>query len=289
MDFFRGEMNMLTIIKPLNNNIILAKSVDTNEELILFGTGLGFRKKKGDLIDPSLAQKVFHPKESIQTSRLLENISAEVLTVTEKIVSLGEEHLKSKLNHSILISLADHIQFALERDEDLIKDNPLQWEIPYLYYSEHQIGKMTLEIIKEDLGITLPEMEASFIALHFVNAQTDSNSMEDTLQITTLIKNIIQIIQRLFEIELDKTTITYSRFITHLRYFIARQKMQKQTDSQMDEQFMEIIQDRYMKSYACALIIKEMIIKEFQWQLTKDEITYLVIHFERLIKENKKR
>ncbi|MBS4210493.1 PRD domain-containing protein [Bacillus sp. FJAT-50079] len=280
---------MLTLIKSLNNNIILAKSEETNEELILFGNGLGFKKKKGDPIDPSKAQKVFHPKESMETSKLLENISTEVLTVTEKIVSLGEQKIKSKLNHSILLALADHIQFAIDRDDDLIKDNPLQWEVPYLYYAEHKIGKMALEIIKEDLGITLPEMEASFIALHFVNAQTDSNSMEDTILITRLIKNIINIIQHLFDRELDKTTINYSRFITHLRYFIARQKIKKRTDSQMDEQFKEIIQKQYMKSYACALIIKEMIKKEFQWQITEDEVTYLIIHIEKLTKENKKR
>lgn len=285
---------MLTIIKPLNNNIVLAKSADTNDEIILFGKGIGFKKKTGDLIDLSSAEKVFHPKKNeknIQTSKLLEDISTEVLIVTEKIVSLGEKQLKGKLNHSILLSLADHIQFAIERDKDLIEDNPLQYEVPYLYSTEYKIGKMALEIIREDLGISLPEMEASFIALHFVNAQGDSNSMENTMQSIKLIKNVIYIIEQFYEIELDKTTITYSRFVTHLRYLIARQKINNNNTDDVpmdDDQFSEIIREQYMRSYACALLIKEMIKKEFQWQVTDDEIVYLVIYIERLVEENKK-
>lgn len=284
---FRGEMKMLTIIKSLNNNIILAKSEDTNEELILFGTGIGFKKKKGDLIDASKATKVFQPKGHLPSSQLLEHISPAVLTVTEKIVSMGEDKLNTKLNQSVLLSLADHIQFAIDKEDEVNKNNPLQWEVPYLYYVEHEIGKRALDIIEEELGHTLPEMESSFIALHFVNAQLDSDSMEDTIQITKLIKNIIKIIQRLFEINLDKTTITYSRFITHLRYFIARHNISSREVSQMDEELKSIIQDRYMKSYACGLIIKDMIEKEFQWRVTEDEVVYLVIHIERLTNENK--
>lgn len=276
---------MLTIIKSLNNNIILAKSKE-NEELVLFGTGIGFKKKKGDLIDINQATKVFQPKEDFRTSQFLEHISLDLLTVTEKIISLAETKLNIKLNHSILFALADHLQFAIEKDDALNSDNPIQWEVPNLYYAEHEVGKLALELIEEDLGYKLPEIEASFIALHFVNAQLDSSSMGDTIQITKLIKNIIKIIQRLFEINLDKTSITYSRFITHLRYFIARHNMDQRDVTQMDDELKSIIQDRYMKSYACGLIIKEMIEKEFNWQVTKDEVVYLVIHIEQLIKEN---
>ncbi|WP_284141502.1 MULTISPECIES: PRD domain-containing protein [unclassified Virgibacillus] len=277
---------MLTVIKSLNNNIILAKS-EKNEELIVFGTGIGFKKKKGDVVDESQATKVFQSEKNIQTSQFLEHISPEMLAVTEKIVRLGEENLQKKLNQSILFSLADHLQFAKERPNDVNQDNPLQWEIPYLYHDEYEVGKLALQLIEKEIGLTLPEMEAAFIALHFVNAQIDTNSMEDTIQITKLIKNAVKIIQQLFDVHLDKTTISYSRFITHLRYFLARHKSKSTVDVNMDETLKEIIQERYMKSYACGLIIKEMVEKEFQWQVSNDEISYLVIHIERLLQENK--
>lgn len=278
---------MLTLIKSLNNNIILAKSKE-NEEFVLFGTGIGFKKKKGDLIDVKQATKIFQPKGDFRARQFLEHVSVDLLTVTEKIVSLGEAKLKVKLNQSILFALADHLHFAIEKEDDWNLENPIQWEVPYLYYEEHEVGKLALGLIEEELGHKLPEREASFIALHFVNAQLDSDSMGDTIQITKLIKSIIKIIQRLFEVNLDKTTITYSRFITHLRYFIARQNMNNRAVNQMDDELKSVIQDRYMKSYACGLIIKSMIEKEFSWQVTEDEVIYLVIHIEQLIKENNK-
>lgn len=277
---------MLTIIKSLNNNIVLAKADTSNEELVLFGKGIGFKKQKGDRIDLTDASKVFYLKESAHSKELLDHIQPEILAITEKIVSHGETILQTKINSSILLSLADHLQFAIERDDDLIKDNPLQWEIPHLYRKEYEAGKVAIQLIQKELGRTLPAMEASFIALHFVNAQTENPSMEDTLQMVRLNKHIITIIENLFDTKIDTSTITYSRFITHLRYFVARQMTHKQATGQMDEQFREIIQERYMKSYACALMIKDMVQREFNWQLTDDEITYLVIHIERLIKEN---
>lgn len=285
--FFKGVTILLTIIKSLNNNIILAKS-EKNEELIIFGTGIGFKKKHGDLVDESKATKVFKAEKNMQTRTFLEQISPELLAVTEKIVRLGEDKLQKKLNQSILFSLADHLQFATdEKYHTTNKDNPLQWEIPYLYYEEYEVSKIAVQIIQDDLGYTLPKMEAAFIALHFVNAQIDSSTMEETIQITKLIKNIVKIIQRLFEVNIDKTTINYSRFITHLRYFIARQKMKQRESIQMDEALKKTIEERYMKSYACGLMIKEMVEKEFNWEVTYDEIAFLVIHIERIFQENR--
>lgn len=275
------------MIKSLNNNIILAVT-DKNDELVMFGTGIGFNRKKGDLVELNQATKIFYSGENLKASQWLDEISPELLTVTEKIIHVGEEKLQKGLNQSILFSLADHLRFALERKEnEMIVDNPIQWEIPHLYGREYEIGKAALQIIQEDLNKTLPTTEASFIALHFVNAQMDSQTMGDTIQITQVTKNIVKIIQSLFEINLDKTTINYSRFITHLRYFIARQKMNEGSVTKMDETLKKVIQERYVRSYACGLMIQKMLEEDFQWQVTADEIVYLVIHIEKIIQENK--
>lgn len=278
---------MLQLIKTLNNNIVLAKN-EKNEEIVVFGTGIGFNRKKGELVDMKQVTKVFKSERNSPAELLLENISSDVLVTTEKIIQLGESRLKKKLSPSILFSLADHIRFAIERSEsNLENDNPLQWEIPHLYFSEYEVGKEALTIITNELNIQLPVMEASFIALHFVNAQVDGQTMGETIQITQLTKNIVKIIQSLFGITLDKTTLNYSRFTTHLRYFIARQESADQFEVAMDTSLKEVIQERYMKSYACGLLIKEMLEKEFHWIITEDELVYLVVHIERLIKENK--
>ena len=50
----------------------------------------------------------------------------------------------------------------------------------------------------------------------------------------------------------------------------------------MDEQIRELIQERYMKSYACGLLIKDMLDRDYHWKISEDELVYLVIHIERI-------
>ncbi|MES9749025.1 PRD domain-containing protein, partial [Bacillus safensis] len=38
--------------------------------------------------------------------------------------------------------------------------------------------------------------------------------------------------------------------------------------------------------YACGLIIKEMLKREFNWNVTEDELVFLVIHIERITKKH---
>lgn len=278
--------NVLTVIKSLNNNIVLA-TTEKGEELVAFGTGIGFKKKKGETVPYSDATKIFKTSQTAQANELLEEVPLDVLTVTEKIVAYGEQTLGKKLNSSILFSLADHLRFAVERTEqEIVMEMPFQWEIPHLYFEEYEVGKEALVLIQEAVGVSLPMTEASFIALHFVNAQMDNQTMGDTIQMTQVTKGIVKIIQSLFDVTLDKTTMTYSRFITHLRYFIARQKAGNNKMVEMDSELRDIIRERYVKSYACGLMIKEKLEKDYGWQVTEDELIYLVIHIERIIKEN---
>lgn len=277
---------MLTVVKSLNNNIILAVN-DEGDEFVLFGTGIGFNKKKGEQLTFEQATKVFKPSSDSPMTEWLDDIPVNVLTVTEKIVSLGEARLNRKLNASLLFSLADHLRFAMKRHQDELElDSPFQWEIPHLYFEEYQVGKEAVALIKKELSIDLPLTEASFIALHMVNAQMDSQLMGDTIQLTQITKEIVKIIQSSFDRTLDKSTMIYSRFITHLRYFIARQKVEGDTVIEVDSELKELIKKRYVKSYTCGVRIKEHLQNDQGWQVTEDELIYLVIHIERIIKEN---
>lgn len=279
---------MLTVVKSLNNNIILAKNAQ-GEELVLFGTGIGYNRKKGDSLEVNAASKVFKSGDNYLLSELLEDISPELLSLTKEVIELGEKSLNAKLNSSILFSLADHLRFSIKREQEGIPiENPLQWEIPHLYFQEYQIGKQALSLINTKLGILLPDVEASFIALHFVNAQGEQGQlMGDTVQIAQVTQKIVKIIQSLFNVTLDKTAFVYSRFITHIRYFIVRQKTGNAAKIEADNTLKEIVYDRYLKSYACALLIKEALKREYGFEATEDELVYLIIHIEGLIKANK--
>lgn len=275
------------MIKSLNNNLVLAVNEEA-EEFVLFGKGIGFKKKKGDVIDQTLVTKIFESQSQTQNfSAILANISPEILSMTEKIIEKGEQELNKKINASIIVALSDHIQSAIERqknDQDLT-ENALQWEIPFLYFKEYELGKTALLMIEEEMGVLLPEIEASFIALHFVNAQDGLESMDETMFITKVTKSMVKIIQSLFDISLNKSSINYSRFVTHIRYFMNRQLRNKAFTSENNDGLYAIIQEQYPRSYACGLTIREMLKKDYQMSISDDEMVYLIIHIERITKE----
>lgn len=82
--------------------------------------------------------------------------------------------LGKRLNDSIYVSLTDHINFAIQRNQKgLDIKNALLWETKRLYKDEFAIGKEALVMVKNKTGVSLPEDEAGFIALHIVNAEPE--------------------------------------------------------------------------------------------------------------------
>ena len=129
------------------------------------------------------------------------------------------------------------------------------WEIKRFYNHEFLIGKEALTIIKKRLDIMLSEDEAASIALHIVNAQLNSRDMNDTLDITKMIQNILNIVKFHFNIELDEYSLHYERFITHLKFFAQRILSGKVVKSD-DANFCEMIKEQYKDAYLCAEKVK---------------------------------
>lgn len=280
---------MFQFVKSLNNNIILAYGEDQSE-VVLFGTGIGFNRKEGDIIEESSVSKMFINDSNKRLVSMIQNLSEDIISVTEEIIQYGCRVLEKQLHASILIILADHFYFAIERVKNNQNiNNPLQWEVPHLYPKEYEIGIKGAQLIEQRLGIKLAPQEASFIALHFVNAQFGSRDMNDTLKMTEIISRILDIVNYHFQLNLDETSLYYSRFIAHLRYFIMRQKKNmKDMIGLNDEALFETVKIRYKKSYQCALKIAKYLFDAYSWEVSDDEIIYLVLHTERITNETKK-
>ncbi|MGY3765718.1 PRD domain-containing protein [Vagococcus vulneris] len=278
-------------VKSLNNNLVLATDPQ-GEEFVLFGNGIGFSKKRGDVIENHLVQKIFYAKNDNQDLvQMFSEISPDILAVTERIIEMSEQSLGKDLNNSLMIALSDHIQSAYQRvkNNETELENALQWEIPFLYVREAELGKRAVELINQELSTSFPKVEESFIALHLVSAQDGLTSMRETMLVTEITKEMVKLIQSLFGVSLDKESMTYSRFVTHIRYFINRQFHQEEKNNESNNQKLyEIIQEQYQKSYACALVIREMLLKKYDLVISDDEIVYLVIHIDRVVSESKK-
>ena len=187
-----------------------------------------------------------------------------------------------KLKETIYLSLIDHIDGAIERYENQIQfANPLLWEIKQYYPSEFKVGVQSLNILKKMLGIELPVDEAAFIALHFITAEYDTK-MDVTFDIPRLIDDIIAIVESEFSIKINKESIHYERFITHLKFFAARVLQAKQMPDDDDFLFRNMIRDQYKKSYACAQMIRQHLGECYKVAISEEEVVYLTVHIKRV-------
>lgn len=274
----------MKIAKVINNNVISVLN-EQKKELVIMGRGIAFQKRPGDVVDESKIEKIFkldNKDVSEKFKTLLYDIPLEYMDVSERIISYAKEKLGKKLNDSIYVSLTDHITFAIERNKKgLLISNALLWEIKRIYSDEFTIGLKAIKKIEEMLGISLPEDEAGFIAMHIVNAELNEE-MPNVVSITKLIQDILNIVKYYFKIEIDEESLNYFRFLTHLKFFSQRLFSEKNLESP-DDYLYDMVKKKYPDAFACTGKIKEFIEKAHNKKITKEEIAYLTIHIERVV------
>lgn len=270
-------------IKKINNNVVLVK-LDDGKEAFVLGKGVGFKKTPYDIEqnDPVI-EKIFIQND-VNTNRYIEifnQIKMPVIMVTEDIISKGKSMLSTDLSETLLFTLADHINNAIQRPnqtDELV--NTLHYEVKHIYPTENKIGEYAIEEISKKLNIKLPQEESSLIALHFVNAQLKSNDFSETSKITQIIKDIITIVKYNMKSEIDENSINFSRFVTHLRYFIIRQINGESLNEKND--LYEVVSKTAEKELGCLKKICEYLEVNHQWNVTTDEQLYLLLHLKRI-------
>ena len=154
-------------------------------------------------------------------SEVLSGIPAEVMAVCNDILKLAKKQL-GRLPDEVYLALLDHCHFAIERQrQGIALHNALQWEMRRLYPTEFALGRQALALIEQQLGLSLPEDEAGFIAWHLVNAQLNSEASE-MQAINQLMRQILRIVKDQQGLELDEQALNYHRFIAHLKFCAAR-------------------------------------------------------------------
>lgn len=275
----------MKIAQVLNNNVVTVIN-SAEQELVVMGRGIGFKKHPGDLVDETKVEKVFkleNREVSQKLMTLLSDIPIEYVDCSDEIIRYAQTILGSKLHDSIYISLTDHIHFAIERYRQGIEiRNAILWEIKKLYRKEYVIGMKALQMIEDKLGVELTEDEGGFIALHFVNSQLNGE-MSETISMTNIVKDVLRIVTRHYVFEMDEESLSYFRFLTHLKFFAQRVLGDKVSDSG-DNPLHDMVKLQYPNAYVCAQKIQTYTSKIHQRNLSKDELLYLTIHIERVTK-----
>ena len=275
-------------IKKIINNNILATVDETGNELIVTGRGIGFGRHRGEIIDPARIERVYRMEEKGEQRKLrelVEKIPIEHLQLTQELIAHFKQVLTQPLNESLLITLSDHISFAIQRKQDGIEfTNPLKGAIMSYYPTEHHLGQYCRRMIRERIGIDLHEDEAAFIALHIVNAELNT-SMSVMFDITKLIEDTVSVVEYFYQKQFDRESLQFSRFIVHLRYFAQRLfqgRLEADTQDARDVEFRQLIMHTCRKHYECAQRIADYVRNTYQKELSEEELIYLAIRLKRI-------
>ena len=275
----------MRIEKVLNNNVVISLDA-SGKDVIVMGSGIAFQKKRGDIIDQKKIERIFTQNDSDLASKIqsaLKDIPIEYLEFTEKMIHYAQNELDTKFNDNLYLSLMDHIYFTIKRyHENMLIQNRLLFETKLMYPEEFRVGNEIVQKMNKMFNVDLPEDEAAFIALHFVNANLGTDNPSSKTQ-DKIVQDMLTIIKNYFKLSINSDTLQYVRLVTHLKFFAQRIIQKKmQATSGGDVQLFSVVKERYLISYECVQRISQYLQIEYGYNISDEEKLYLTIHIERI-------
>lgn len=267
------------VIKALNNNMVLIK--EQGVEKILLAKGIGFNKKFGDILEDNLeVDKVFSIEDKKNQENLKEvynRVDGEFVAICEEALAEISEELGEELNETIHIGLIDHLAIAMKRLKNKEQiNNPFIVEIETLYSVEFEMAKKIVNKLQDKYEIDFPEGEIGFITLHIHSAR-NGKMLSNSIKYSYLSNKIIIYIEEKFNSKIDKRSLDYARFLSHVRFTIERVL----TDTVLKNDLTEIIKKSYPVSYEIAEGASKIIEETLDKKVCDDEVAYIAMHVER--------
>ena len=272
----------MQVIKKINTSAVIALDSD-GKEVVVFGKGIGFPQVPYELSDLSKIERTFYDVDSKYYS-LLTSIPTNILRVSAEIVEYAEVELNCKLNPSLVFTLADHLNFTIERFRNGINIvSPISYDISHLYPKEYHEGKKALEMLSDRADVDLPESEAVSIAMHIINGEVGTSGLNELLKTGQIIDGVTRIVEDFFQIQIDKNSYEYSRFMMHLRYLII--KLQNQDDQEVEGHtlILRTLAKENPEAYMCAGKITDYFRKTWGLKCNEEEKLYLMLHIARTV------
>lgn len=279
---------MLQVIKVLNTSVVLALE-DGITQVVVMGKGIGFRQSIGSVLELSDADKVFVLKDrtlSRNIIRLAADLDAAVFEIAKDAIDYAKEKFGMKLMDHIYLALTDHLAFAIKRaEEDMALPNFYSTEVRRFNPEEYAVACYTLKLVRSKTGLELPEGETSNIAFHFINAQREHPQNKNNLRIESFVNNILDIVRYTFQIDYQKDSITYSRFLSHLQAFAQRLVLRQQLPEETDLFLYNEVITAYSREFSCVKKIAQFLSNQHGMSLCNQEMLYLVMHIHRVLTE----
>lgn len=268
----------MKVIRNINNNVSLCED-SMGREVIAFGKGIGFIKPPYE-VPLSQIDRTFYNINDLNYEGI-KDIPVSILDAAIQIIDEAQNNLNVTFIPTAALTLADHIQFAIQRlDKQLVIHLTIQEDMKHLYPLEMKEAYHALNIIKEKTSVSLDPNEAGNIALHFINSQV-TEKQGNKVNSAPLMEDMIHVIEKQFQMTIDKEGFNYSRFATHIDYLLRRVLRGEQIKSENVQMF-DALKKEYPGTYACVLIISEMVDKQLKSHLSDEEELYLILHINRL-------
>ena len=276
----------MRIKKILNNNAFITRN-ENHQEIIVIGKAVAYGKHFNDEIDENKIYKIFEPVSKGDRKLILDmvnDIPVSFFQIAKRIVDKANEDSKIRLTDSVYIALTDHISSSVDRaKEGLFLTNQFLWEIRSYYPKEYDLGMWAIKLIEQECQVKLPEDEAGFIAIHIISGEL-GNRLDDFREVIKFIKKITSIVTYQMSINVDKESLDYNRFVTHLKFFwqYMMYKNEKKSIGDLSNDMLEIIKGKRIEAYECSLKIKEFIKQTYNYELSNEDLLYMTIHIARI-------
>ena len=267
-------------VKVYNNNAVSTVWPDGREAVII-GSGVGFHKKPGDTIDERRIEKVYYIQDDLQNRflQLLKDARPEALRAAEEILKHARDS-GLELKSQMILSLTDHISFAIERLEQGIELPCLMLnETKVLYAREYEVGCWALEKIEQLCGAAHPAYEAGYIALQQASTSMNREATYNTLKLVT---GALDIIKDTYGVELDPDQIDTMRLTTHLKFLAQRIFSRVQWDDDGVEGLYQLLIRKHRKNQECIRRLQSYIKETFHYTLNPQEEVYLLVHLSKI-------
>jgi beta-glucoside operon transcriptional antiterminator len=282
--FFWEVMKHMRVKSILNNSALIAFS-EKSEECVLIGKGIAFNKRPGDPVDETKAEKVFNSRHARteELIELLEDVPEKVFEMTNTIIRYANRKLGKDLDSGIYVTLLDHIHSAIERTAEGIElDFGMLTEVRMLYPKEYNIACWALDYINATMDIDIPIDESGFIVIHIIANETPNMDTGSTKKILRITKDITDTIMSYYQVKMDTSSITYTRFVTHAKYLALRYIKHEQIEQNEDSIF-TLNPEAIEKTKDAIQVLNQKLKEKYGQSLSEYEKLYLTIHICRLL------
>lgn len=280
-----GMVKAMRVVKKLNNNFAIC--VDgMGRELIAYGRGIGFPKTPYEVTDLDVIDRTFYDIDS-KYFALLAELPEKVFHFTVKLADIARNELQYELNPNLVITLADHINFCIERvKKGIYVQLPLIYEVEQTYPLEAKFGKYAVKQIERRFAVQLNPNEASGIAMNLVNARMNARTQEAEAaewqkQFDDILEDTISLVEEEIGIVIDRDSFNFARYSSHLMYLLERISSNRTLDSDNGIMY-QSSREEFPEIAVCVDRISRYLEEKWGITLADEERLYLILHVNRI-------